>query len=251
MRIVTTAFLLLLCLAAGQARAAGDCRGSSAELERTVQASRDPDARSRAGTCLVRYHLGRERVAQLVLGILRDSREDLLLREDLVEALGDAPLRKKVRVDGTLGPSLGEQDKVAVERTLASANQLLELTQAVKSMEETMPVTSYESELVRALSEIALDDGSHVLLKELAVSSLEKISKRIVDSGIYDEKVLRLSRETLRTVATREDNGSYYSGAGLVYGRLAAAGLPGFNRLTLDPTPSSRMLSSVKPVEVK
>jgi hypothetical protein len=225
------------------------CRMPAEAALKALESAREPDERSAAGICLVRAHLDRPEVAKSILKIIRDPSEDLLLREDLIAAFGETVLRKQVRVEGNLSPELGAQDKAAVERTVASANGLLALTRAVKSMQETVPVCGLEREFFRTLSEIAMDDGSHVLLRATAVEAMERASKRVAESGVYDEKELRLVQETLRTVAAREDNASYYSGAALAYNRLVDSSLPGFSRGA--GSPPTRMLSSVKAIPAK
>jgi hypothetical protein len=78
------------------------------------------------------------------------------------------------------------------------------------------------------LSEIALDDKSHVLLRTEAVAALESASRKVAESGVFDERQLRQAREALQTLALRDDNSSYFSGASSAYERLASAGVPGY-----------------------
>jgi hypothetical protein len=244
-------FTFLISIPAAQAVTANrECRRNPVAALKTLQSGQDPDARSKAGICLVQSQLDRQEVAKAVLRIMRDSSEDLLLREDLIAAFGESTLRRQIQVDGNLSPELGAQDKAAVERTLASAHGLLAVTRAVKSMQETVPVCALESDFFHALSEIAMDDSSHVLLRASAVEAMEKASKRVAESGVYDEKQLRLVQETLKVVASREDNASYYSGAALAYNRLADSSLPGFPPV-VAPANTTRVLSSVKSIPAK
>jgi hypothetical protein len=162
-----------------------------------------------------------------------------------MEALAVSPLRKTVKVDEPLAPKIDKQSRVALGRTLASAEGILAVTEAVKSMDEVTPLTRYEPDLFRAISDLALDEHKSVILQATAVDTLEQLSRRVVASGVYDDASLRLARDTLRTVANRGDNASFYSGARQAYVRLAAAGLPHFQRM--DGTgPSARMLASEK-----
>jgi hypothetical protein len=222
------------------AQAAGEeCRSSPEySLQELKNPAADPDARAETGRCLSRYFLDKPEVAQAFLKIIRNPREDLLLREDLIQAFADSNLRRKLKVEQALTPKLNSQESAAVNRTVASAGDILAVAQAVKSMEETVPTTRFEGDFFRAFSEIAMDDANHVILRETAVAALEKISTKAVKSGLYEDRSIRLAQETLRTVASRADNGSYYSGASGAYSRLATAGLPHF----AEP---GRMISSV------
>ncbi len=241
--------LLTIALAASApyaeaATSSAECRNTGAAMQALSQ-DKDPDLRSRAGTCLVFHHLDRPEVAKQVLRILRDPSEDILLREDLIDAFAEAPLRRRVRIEmPKAAPQLGRQEKAALDRTLAGADSLMAVTQAMASMEDTAPVTVYEGEFFRVLNDIAIDDTNHVLLRATAVRALEKVLPRVTESGVYDEKILRQSRDTLRLVASRDDEASYFTQAEEAYGRLVASGVPGFHREGLPV----RMISSVKPV---
>jgi hypothetical protein len=236
------AIAILLSLGISSPAAAADkCRASPEfSLQELKSPAADPDLRSADGQCLARFYLEKPEVAETLLKIIRNPREDLLLREDLIQAFAEAPLRKKVKVEGALAPKLNQQESEAVSRTLASAQGILAVTQAVKSMDETVPVTRFEGDFFRLFSEIAMDDRNHVILRETAVSALEKVSAKAVKSGVYDDRSIRLAQESLRAVAERGDNGSYYSGAADAYERLASAGLPHF----AEPQ-GGRMLSSI------
>lgn len=219
-----------------------ECHGSPEfALQELKSFGADPDERSESGQCLIRHYLDKPEVALAALKVIRNPREDLLLREDLIQAFAESPLRRKVKVEQALSPELKPEDNAALSRTVASAEGLLAVTSAVKSMRETVPVTRFETEFFRALSEIAMDDTNHVILREVAVAALEKAASRVVASGLYDDRNIRLAQETLRTVAARADNSSFMSGAEAAYGRLAAAGLPHF--APAEPAPG-RMLSS-------
>jgi len=221
----------------------GDCR-QTVEALKNLAYHGDADLRSTVGTCLVRFHLDKPEVAKQVLRIIRDPAEDILLREDLIEAFAETPLRRKVRIEvPRAAPQLGRQEQVAIDRTLSGAQNLMAVTQAMGSIEDTAPVTSFEAEFFRVLNDIALDEASHVLLRACAVSALEKISSKVVDSGFYDDRSLRLTRETFRAIAARDDEASYFTEAAPSYSRLVAAGLPGFTREGSAP---ARAISSLK-----
>lgn len=236
-------FLALLVPAAQEAQAAqtaeGECRSSPEySLQELKKPAADPDIRASAGQCLSRYFLDKPEVAQAFLKIIRNPREDLFLREDLIEAFASSNLRRKMKVEHALRPKLKPEESDAVNRTLASAGDILAVAEAVKSMEETVPTTRFEGEFFRALSDIAIDDSNHVVLRETAVAALEKVSAKAVGSGVYEDRNIRLAQETLRTVASRADSGSFFTGAGGAYERLAGAGLPHF----AEP---GRMISSI------
>ena len=235
-------FLLLLSNTAH----AADCRTNS---DRALNLLKTPttegELRSEEGKCLLRYRLGEANVTQAALKIIRDSREDILLREDLIEAFADSPLRKSIKVEGTRAPALDKQDKLALDRTVSGAQDLLQLTQAMESMDEVVTVTRHEQEFFRAISDIALDDSNPVLLRAKAVAALEQAAKKVYSSGLYDDRGIRQVQETLQTVANRGDTGSYYTGAAEAYGRMASSGLPSFQRLTVP----GRALASEKSKE--
>ncbi len=163
------------------------------------------------------YHRTRLTHTHEVATIARTIGRALRLNEDLIEAFSKANLRKKIKVDGHLGPQdLGDQEKAAAG-AVGNANELLAIAGAVKTMDEIVPTTRYEGDFFRALSEIALEESNHVMLRASAVEAMARASKTVVDSGLYDEKSLRLTRETVRTLAMREDVNSYFSGANLAY----------------------------------
>lgn len=247
---MSTPILALITLFAAPAAhaSAADCRNLPRALAILADANQDPQLRSRAASCLLRNHLDQAEVNRAALRVLRDPAEDILLREDLIEAFADAPLRHQVKLEGRLAPELGQVEKDAVDRALSGAGSLLAAAQAVKTMEDTEAVSRFEADFFRAMSDIALDDSAHVLLRSAAVAGLEKISEKTYLSGVFDEKSVRLARETLRTVAARDDIASSSVNAGNAYNHLAVAGLPGYARETSPVTSLSngRMLSSVK-----
>ncbi len=235
-------FALLIVLFSSRAVYAGreDCRELGGALH-ALQDSRDPEIRSKAGVCLVRNHIGSAPVARAALRIVRDEGEDLLLREDLINAFADATLRRKVRVEQKLlDEERAPEERDALDRHLGSVGNILAAAEAVKGMDETVPVTQFEADFFRVISDIALNENNHVLLRATAVGALERLSLRVVGSGIYHEKSVRLARETLRTLANREDDASYFTQAGSAYARLAGTGLPGYAR-----EQAGRMISSV------
>jgi hypothetical protein len=221
----------------------GSCPASSLATLKNTKA--DADKRSELGTCLIAGSLGQAEVARAVLHVIRDPHDDLFLREDLIEAFASAPIRKTIEVEGNLAPVVSNEERAALDRTVASAKGLLAVTQAVKSMKETVVTTKFEGEFFRAFSEIAQDEGSHVLLRATAVAALEKLSRRAVESDVYDEKTIRISQETLRVVANRDDNADYFTGANLAYRRMADDGLPGYVAIVrAEPVPA-RAIASV------
>jgi hypothetical protein len=240
LRYLLAASLLL----AANAFAGETCAPNALQILKSQKS--DAELRSSAGACLVTSSLGKSEVAHVVLNIIRNGQEDLFLREDLIEALSNAPLRHTVQVHGDLAPQLGKEDKENLDRTLASrsASSLMAVAQAVKSMDEILPVTRLEGEFFHALSEIAQEDSNHIVLREAAVGALEKMSMRVVSSGVYEEKALRLSQETLRIISSRDDFASYYSGAGGAYDRLATAKIPGYMVASKQPV-SNRVISSI------
>lgn len=225
------------------------CLGDvTSSLQKLRSLNTDPDLRLDLGFCLVRYQLHRADVAQTALKILKDPSEDILLKEDLVAAFGEAELRKNEKVEESMAPEVNEQEKELLGRTVSSAQDILALTQAVKSMNEVSPVTRYESEFFRTLQSITLDDGNPVLLRAQAVQSLENASKKIVASGLYEERLIRQSYEAMRTVAGRDDVANWSVEVQPSMARLASAGLPYFKE-ELKPLPAvgpnaGRMLSS-------
>jgi hypothetical protein len=242
---MSTSILALLTFLSTPAHASSaDCRNVTQSISALADSQKDSDLRSRAGVCLLRNHLDNADVNRAALRIVRDPAEDILLREDLIEAFSEAPLRHKVKLEGRLAPEMGQMEKDAVDRALSGAGSLLAAAQAVKTMEDTEAVSRFEADFFRALSDIALDDSAHVLLRSAAVSALEKISEKTFSSGVFDEKLMRLVRETLKTVAARDDIASTTVNAGNAYNHLAVAGLPGYTReMTVN---TGRMISSVK-----
>lgn len=241
--------LLRICLilaflsATASALAAEECRPFEASLRGLKDKKLDPEQRGRHAFCLARNHIERTEAAQALLSVVRDSSEDTLLREDVIQAFAEAPLRKRVKLEGKLAPEIGKQEKTAVERTVASAGDLLALTQAVKSMDEIVPATRFEGDFVRALVEISLDEKNHVLLRTHAIEALERVARIAVESGVYDAKSLRLTHDTLKTLAYADDSG-YYNGALFAYARVEKEPelMAAMNRV-----PSGRMISSQGP----
>lgn len=180
----------------------------------------DPEGRAFHASCLARYHLHRSDASQALLRVIRDKSDDVLLREEVIEAFMEAPLRKRVKVEESLAPEIGKVERTAVERTIASAGDLLAFTQQVKSMDEIVAATRYEGEFVRALADTAMDEENHILLRAVAVEALERIARVSVESGVYDAKSLRLTHETLKALASLEEDESYYSGAASAFVRL-------------------------------
>lgn len=221
----------------------GSCPANSLATFKNTKA--DADKRAELGACLIASSLDQAEVARAVLHVIRDGKDDLFLREELIEAFASAPIRKTIRVENTNTPVVGQEEKDALDRTVGGAKGLLAVTQAMKSMKETVATTKLENEFFRAFSEIAQDDGNHVLLRSTAVAALEKLSRRAVESGVYDDKTIRVSQETLRVVANRDDNAAYYTGANLAYNRMADDGLPGYVALVRPEPAPARGLASM------
>ncbi len=220
----------------------------SGSLQKLKSLNTDPDHRLELGACLVKYQLHRSDVAQVALKILKDPSEDILLKEDLLQAFGQAELRRNEKVEESMAPEVNEQEKELLGRTVSSAQDILALTQAVKSMNEVVPVTRYESEFFRTLQSITLDDGNPILLRVQAVQSLENASKKIVASGLYEERLIRQSYEAMRTVAGRDDLANWSVEVQPAMQRLASAGIPYFREeqksVPIAGPASGRMLSS-------
>lgn len=203
----------------------------------------DIDERAKAAQCLMFHQLDRPEVAQKLLRMIKDPSEDLFLREDLIEAFSQASLRKKIKVEGNLSPVLGEEEKNAVGSVASgNTNDLLAVTQAVKAMDEILPVTKFESDFFRAINEIALNESNHIMLRTVALDSLDKASRSIQQSGIFDEKIVRMSEETVRNLAIREETISYYSEAALAYqqspdGRALASAISLGRKLSSEAKP--------------
>lgn len=225
---ITLIFSLAL-FAPVAAFSAEGCRNNpAAALAALRSGAAEPEARAAAGACLVRNYLDLPEVSAAALKVIKDSNEDLFLRQDLVEAFADARLRRKVKVKESLAPEVKKEDREALERTASSAGQLLAVAQAVTSMEDTVATCPQESQYLRAITEIAAADETPVVLRASAVASLEKVLPKLVSSGIYDDRAVRFAQEGLRNIAEREDPGAYFSGAGAAYGRLADSNLPFF-----------------------
>ncbi len=213
-------YCLFLFAISSAAFAAEDCRFTPEVAIRGLKNKAvEPDLRARQGSCLIRFYLDRADAAQALLTVIRDRTDDMILREDLMIAFSEAPLRKRVKLEGAISPEIGKQEKTAMERTVASAGNILAVTQAVKSMDEIIPSSRYEAEFVRALVDVALEEENHVVLRGIAVDSLERVAKVTLDSGVYDAKSLKLTHDTLRALAFTEDSG-YYSGAKMAFSRI-------------------------------
>src|SRR4051812_33529726 len=123
-------FALIFVLLSASAHAeSSDCPKVREGLQ-MLSTSKDPVARSHAGTCLVRSHIDDANVARTVLGVLRDSREDILLKEDLIEAFAECSLRRTIRSEHSSDLSLGAQEKEAVDRNLGSVGGILAAAEA-------------------------------------------------------------------------------------------------------------------------
>lgn len=211
-------FLMVLAFISASAVAAEGCGAATGKQLITMRnQALDYELRLRALSCLVKYDLGKSEVASAFLVILRDGSADSILKEDLVEALGNQSFRKTVKLDALPSPEVGHLEKTAAERTLASAGQLLEVAAALKTANEVVPVTRYESEIVRSLFAIAQNEGEHILLRKAALEAGEKIVTSMVKSGLYDSALLRQASAGMRELATQDSDPAFYLGAMNVY----------------------------------
>jgi hypothetical protein len=181
----------------------------------------DPDLRSIHGNCLMRHYLTRTDVATLLLKVIRDPSEDILLREDLIEAFGQVNQRKRIKIESNLGVKVSQQDKDAIDKTISNATPLIALTQAVKSMEEMVPATKLENDFLRTFSEIAHNEANHVQLRTVAVSALNNIVSSLIASGIYDDKMVKAYLDQVQAIAAKKDNATYFIGAQLAFRNLS------------------------------
>lgn len=210
-------------------------------LEQLQNRRADSDLRAELAQCLSRRELARPEVALALLKILKDKSEDVLLREDIASALAATQWRRKVKVEAALAPQLDAQDRKAVDHTVSGANDLLAVASAVNSMDEIVPVTKFEGEFLRAFGELAEGQETPVLLRVAAVAALEKTTTQLVESGVYEERNLRVAQNTLREIVDRDEDDSYFTGAAAAYGRLASAGVPLFAPgRALASTPAAR-----------
>ncbi len=248
MRVHPISFFLFAFLMVSAIDANANSKSCIQDYERSLKILRstqsDPDERIEEAKCLLKHHISKSEVAQAGLKIIKDPKEDLFLREDLVQAFGEATLRKNEKVEEALAPEVNDQDREALGRTVASAQDILAITSAVKSMNEVIPTTRWEGEYFRVLHSIVLDDGNHIVFRATAVQALEAASKRVVDSGLYDDRLLRQSYETLKTVAARNDIANSNLAVDSTMERLASAGLPYFKSQEEKYSTPGRMLSS-------
>lgn len=232
--LLAAAFLVPL-----TSQAAADCQNPFRVLDAFKNRKEDYEKRSHSAKCLVHFYLGRTDVGKALLSVLKNQKEDILLREDIMELVSSARLRKTVKVEEALTQEIGEQEQAAVNRTLASANHLLAVTQAVKSMDEVLPLTHLEHDFFRSMSEIAVNESNHVTLRTVAIESLERMAKAVVNSGVYDERSVKLTYDTLREVAISDETSSYYLGAASAFERFS-----GSNQMYARAQSSGRSLSS-------
>lgn len=189
----------------------------------------DAEARSEAAQCLVRSHMGEVSVEKVLLRALKDPQEDLFLKEDILSGLAAISWRKQIVVEGNLGPTINEEQRQAIGRTVAGAESLLAVTQAVKRMNETLSTVALETEFYRTLSDLALDEKNHVVTRMHAVQALEQIALKANASGLYQDRNLKTVRETLQLLQIREENVSAQMGVSGTALRMARAGVPGFD----------------------
>jgi hypothetical protein len=204
----------------------------SFEAKRALQILQNPrnqiEAKQEAAKCLVRSHLSREAAAKEILSILQSKEEDLFLREDIMTALADHPWRRSIQVQGKVAPALNQSDREALVKAVGPASSILDLASSLKEMREIVPTTQRESEIIRTVSLIVLDDQEVLALRQAGVRVLTGFVEKAVESGLWQEKTIRMAQETLLTLKQREDVSSWSTGAEEGYEKLAARGRPFF-----------------------
>lgn len=216
MRLCAVLLLLLAFPALSQAAACESRAGKAVWMKELQKGAKgDDDKRSEAAACLVRSGAwGSPEVSALLLQVLKNPSEHVFVKEDLVESLSEVSWRKTVHVHAPLAPSdIKKEDKEALGRTVASAKTLVDIAQAVTEMDDVVPVSKQEGEFLKTIAELSLSTESHIMLRQAATQSLAKITESIAESGVYDEKNLRIALDAIRFGAAQDDNASYYSGA--------------------------------------
>jgi hypothetical protein len=209
-------------LVAGAAQAE---KCSTQDLNALSNPAIDSDERGDLASCFIHTQMQNPEVMSKILKILRDPNEQLFVREDIVAALGTAKWRKKTELRGSLTPEhLTPQEDEALNRTVASAKDILSVTQAVKQMQEVSSTTKFEGEFVRVLSEIILNKENHIELRMAAVQTLTQLTKVEVASGLFEEKNLRIAYEAIKENANNGgDASSFYSGAAAALAELRSS----------------------------
>lgn len=210
--------LVLLCVTNVDALAE-DCKLDDS-LKQFSQTNLDPDYRGLLASCLIKNYLSNSRVSKTMLKSLTNNKEHVFIKEDILEALSLVSFRKNIKVEQALAPEISKQEAHAMDRTLASAKNILDVTKTVKSMNEVIPVTKYEEAFVATLASYITNDETNVLLRIGAVKALNHITENMIDSGIYEEKLLYTVYDAFRKTAAKNDNSSYYSGASGAYHKL-------------------------------
>lgn len=213
---------VLLCLAGlltAISAYADDCEPKSS-LHQFSQTRLDPDFRGAIASCLIKNYLSNAAVAQTMLNSIVSDSEHTFVKEDILETLAQVSFRKSVKVEHTLGSELSKEEAQAVDRTLASAKGILDVTKSVHSMNEVLPVTKFEGDFVVALSNTVNDDKADIMLRIASVQALSNMAHTMVDSGVYDEKVLYTIYDTLLKTSSKDDSASYYSGASSAFKKI-------------------------------
>ncbi|MCO5142826.1 MAG: hypothetical protein M9962_07030 [Oligoflexia bacterium] len=218
---------------------AAECNLDSSDLSRWKNRDTDPEIRSTLAKCFIHNYLANNSVSHTAVQILKDKSEDLFLREDIVASFGEVDFRKRVIVSGVKAKKLSDQDQAAIDRTVASANDLLAVAQSITEMEEISSVTTYEKEIFRAISQVALDQDNHIILREMAVRTLENALKSVVKSGMYDERLVKISKDTFNRLSIDKDSSLLQVDSSIE--RLANLGIPSFRAIQ-----SGRAISSIK-----
>jgi hypothetical protein len=237
--------VILAFLFSSELRAADSCASIDwkASLQVFNNQKIDEEKRSANGICLIRAHLAKPEVATAVVAVLKSPSAPLFLKEDLVEALGSAGFRHTItfREPLTTGP-ISANDKDAMTKTEASAGAILAVAENVKTIKEVLPVSQKETEIVRALSEIVIDEESHVILRELAVKALAEITAEMRKSGVYSDHTLHVAYESLRYASLMPGEATYFIGAASAYSVVADA----HNQILAGIRKSGRAVASEK-----
>lgn len=236
-------FILTILFSSGAALADVDCKNSPGKaINELKNVKNDPDLRAQWGACLFRNHFNNAEATQTLANIIRDPAEDILLREDLIEALADTPLRKKTKISMAPIAQVDKEEKEALAKNGRGLNALIEVTQAIRTAEEVVPASKYEGDFFKALSEVSVDDSAHILLRLTALSALEKITETTIASGVYDARYLKVAQESMQAVAMRDDPVAHYSGLHQNYEKIVAT----FPKSPGAPGESGRAISSQK-----
>lgn len=173
----------------------------------------DYDVRAKHAVCLIRYDFAKEGVAQAIFKTIKSENTDLIFKEDLILALSQANFRKKTAVDSELLKPLSQNEKQAVNRTIASAEPLLDVAGAVKKIDHIEAVTNIENDLLYYLSDQIKDANQDVSMRIASMQSLVTILSQIMKSGVYSEQAVKYSIDSIQYTSMLSDNASHYTRA--------------------------------------